>query len=163
MSLCLVALCVISGCGNPPPLDPPSPYALVQEESSQQSVQAVDQSAINGAQFNRFFPTTDGDYSRVYTQEKQGFAEAKLKQEDMDIAMLSISDTLSNPAARDKFTASKKTIAGFPAVNQGSTGTAILVRDRYQVKVLSRSETFTSENRESWLIKFDLDGLAKLQ
>jgi hypothetical protein len=37
-----------------------------------------------------------------------------------------------------------------------------LVGDRYQVKVLSRSPSFTKVERQSWIQKFDLNGLSKL-
>ena len=41
--------------------------------------------------------------------------------------------------------------------------TAVLVGDRFQVKVLSRSPEFTVSDRETWLAKFDLKGLSKLK
>jgi hypothetical protein len=45
----------------------------------------------------------------------------------------------------------------------GSTQSAVLVADRYQVKVLSRSPAFTQSDRQSWLQRFDLSGLAKVK
>jgi hypothetical protein len=77
--------------------------------------------------------------------------------------MLAISDTSSNPAAAAKFKSSTTKVAGYPSVEQGSNGTAILVSDRYQVKVLSRDPSFTKEDRVKWLEKFNLRGLAQLQ
>ncbi|PLZ86687.1 hypothetical protein CI593_18180, partial [Fischerella thermalis CCMEE 5194] len=102
-------------------------------------------------------------YERVYTQEKKGFAEAKLKKDGQELAMLAISDTKSIPTAAAKFANSSKQIAGYPAVEIGNTQTAILVNNRYQVKVLSRSPSFTASDRETWLKKFDLNGLAQLK
>jgi hypothetical protein len=116
---------------------------------------------INGGEFNKFFPTADG-YERVYTQEKEGFAEAKLKQDGNTLAMLSISDTASNPSAINKYQNSDRSLAGYPLAEVGSTATSLLVADRLQVKVLSRDSDFTSTDREAWLEKFDLAGLAKL-
>ncbi|HIK05924.1 MAG TPA: hypothetical protein IGS40_14610 [Trichormus sp. M33_DOE_039] len=133
-----------------------------QESSRQKSGQAVAKNATQGSEFNKFFPSEENDYQRVYTQEKKGFAEAKLKKAGKDVAMLSISDTTSTPGATAKFSNSTKTIAGYPAVEVGNTQTAVLV-GKYQVKVLSRSPSFTASDRADWIEKFNLDGLAKLK
>ncbi|NMG09984.1 hypothetical protein [Brasilonema sp. UFV-L1] len=144
----------------------PGRFDQAQQESSQQrSGQAVAKDSTQGSEFNKFFPTPEAGYQRVYTQEKKGFAEAKLKKDGKDLAVLSVNDTqgvkgATNPAA--KFKNSTKTIAGYPAVSQGSTGTAILVGDRYQVKVQSRDPSFTEADREAWLQKFNLSGLTRL-
>ena len=43
--------------------------------------------------FNKFFPADGIDgMKRIYTQEKTGFAEAKLQKDGKDMAVLSISD-----------------------------------------------------------------------
>lgn len=142
----------------------PGRFDQAQEQSSQQkSGQAVAKTATQGSQFNRFFPPANDGFQRVFTQEKKGFAEAKLKQGGKDVAMLSISDTSSLPIAAAKFKNSIKTIGGYPAVEIGKSQTAVLVGDRYQVKVLSRDPSFTASDRASWLQKFNLNGLAKLQ
>lgn len=144
----------------------PGRFDQVQQESSQKrSGQAVAQEATQGGEFNKFFPKPQAGYQRVFTQEKKGFAEAKLKKDGKDLAVISINDTQAikgsaNPAA--KFVNSSKTIAGYPAVSQGTTGTAILVGNRYQVKVQSRNPLFTEGDREAWLQKFNLDGLTRL-
>lgn len=77
--------------------------------------------------------------------------------------MLTINDTVSLPAAAEKYASSSSTIAGYPAVDQGTTATGLLVNSRYQVKVLSRDPSFTQADRVAWLQKFDLQGLAQLQ
>jgi hypothetical protein len=142
----------------------PGRFDQAQEQSSQQkSGQAVAKTATQGSQFNRFFPPANDGFQRVFTQEKKGFAEAKLKQGGKDVAMLSISDTSSLPVAAAKFKNSTKTIGGYPAVEIGKSQTAVLVGDRYQVKVLSRDPSFTASDRASWLQKFNLNDLAKLQ
>ena len=79
------------------------------------------------------------------------------------MAVLSIFDTISNPDATQKFQDSSQTIGGYPAVQQGSKGTAVLVGDRFQVKALSRDPSFAESDRETWLAQFDLDGLAQLK
>jgi hypothetical protein len=141
----------------------PGQFDQVQQESTKQkSGQAVAKNATQGSEFNKFFPKSGGGYDRVYTQEKKGFAEATLKKDGKNVAMLSISDTSSTPSAAAKFSKSTKKIDGYPAVEQGSTGTAVLV-GKYQVKVLSRAASFTASDRADWLSKFNLDGLAKLK
>lgn len=115
-----------------------------------------------GGTFNRFFPAAGEGFERVASQEKEGFAEYKLKKDGKDMAMLAISDTVTNPEAVQKFQASTKQIGGYPAIEQGATATAVLVDNRFQVKVLSRNPAFTRNDREAWLQKFDLRGLAGL-
>ncbi|MBW4614220.1 MAG: hypothetical protein KME21_13300 [Desmonostoc vinosum HA7617-LM4] len=140
----------------------PGRFDQVQKESTQQKRgQAVAKNATQGSEFNKLFPPEEAGYQRVYTQEKKGFAEAKLKKDSKDVAMLSISDTTSTPAAAAKFSQSTKKIGGYPAVEVGNTQTAILV-GKYQVKVLSRDPAFSASDRAAWIEKFNLAGLAKL-
>ena len=140
----------------------PSRFDSAQQESTAKGSSAVVSESQSGGSFNRFFPDGGGGYQRVYTQEKKGFAEAKLKKNGKEVAVLSISDTLNAPNAVNKFKQSTETINGYPAVNQGKTGTAVLVGDRFQVKVFSRDSSFTEEDRKAWLNKFDLRGLSRL-
>ncbi|MGF1675613.1 MAG: hypothetical protein ACFCUV_18300 [Rivularia sp. (in: cyanobacteria)] len=142
----------------------PGRFDQVQQESSQQKKgQAIAKDATQGSEFNKFFPQASDGYQRVFTQEKKGFAEAKLKQDGKDVAVMAISDTTSLPGAAAKFSNSTKQISGYPAVEVGNTQTAILVGDRYQVKVLSRNPSFTATDREAWLKKFNLSGLSRLK
>ncbi len=117
---------------------------------------------LAGGEFNKFFPAESDGYTRVASQEKEGFAEYKLKKDGKDAAMLAITDTVANPEAAAKFQQSTRQINGYPAIDQGSTATAVLVDNRFQVKVLSRSPTFTKEDREAWLQKFNFAGIAGL-
>ncbi len=121
------------------------------------------QKPVSGGSFNQFFPKGEDEYKVVFAQEKPGFAEAKLNENGQNVAMLSINDIASNPSAATKYKSSSKTIEGFPAVSQGTTATAVLVADRYQVKVQSRSDSFDADDREEWIGKFNLDGLSKLK
>lgn len=142
----------------------PSRFDAVQQESSRQrSGQAVARNATQGSTFNKYFPPSQFGYDRVYTQEKKGFSEANLKKDGEVVAQLAISDTSSLPTAAAKFANSQKEIAGYPAVEIGNTQTAILVSDRYQVKVISKKASFTASDRAEWLGKFDLRGLASLK
>jgi hypothetical protein len=114
-----------------------------------------------GSAFNKFFPAdgTDG-HSRVYTAEKPGYAEAKLKKDGKDVAMLSISDTASDPDAKSKFVGASDKMKGYPLITVGKNQSALLVKDRYQVKV--SSQTLDADARKAWLDRFDLAGLAGL-
>ncbi|EKV00727.1 hypothetical protein Lepto7375DRAFT_2859 [Leptolyngbya sp. PCC 7375] len=162
-ALLLIGLLVVGGCQlTQSKASLPSDTAKWEQIEEQTPAVAVDKKAvINGGEFNKFFPTANG-FERVYTQEKDGFAEAKLKQDGNTLAMLSVSDTASNPSATLKYQNSDRTLAGYPLVEVGSTASSLLVSDRLQVKVLSRDTDFTPSDREAWLEKFDLDGLAKL-
>ena len=142
----------------------PSRYAEVQKETTGRGAQtAVVKTSEQGSTFNKFFPDPTGTYEVVPAQEKKGFAEYKLNKDGKTVAMLSVSDTSNLPSAALKYKTSTESVAGYPSVNQGTTGTGLLVNDRYQVKVLSRDPSFTQEDRLVWLQKFDLRGLAKLK
>jgi hypothetical protein len=142
----------------------PSKYDQVQKDTTGfRAPAAVDKQAEKGGTFNKYFPGNQGDYDVVPSQEKKGFAEYKLKRNGETVAMLTINDTISLPAAAAKYNDATITIAGYPAVNQGTTATGLLVNNRYQVKVLSRDPSFTQEDRVAWLQKFDLAGLAQLE
>ncbi|MBE9042210.1 hypothetical protein IQ235_15635 [Oscillatoriales cyanobacterium LEGE 11467] len=154
-ALLLSAVLLVTGCSTT--TAPPA------SSSSSAPSETVSTQVLPGSEFNKFFPSASGEFDRVYTQEKEGFAEAKLKQNGNDVAMLAISDTASTPAAVQKYQQSRKSIAGYPAVEVGSTQTAILVAERFQVKAISRDSSFTGTDREAWLQKFDLNGLARLQ
>ncbi|HIK45771.1 MAG TPA: hypothetical protein IGR64_12935 [Leptolyngbyaceae cyanobacterium M65_K2018_010] len=142
----------------------PSKYDQVQKDTTGfRAPAAVAKKAEKGATFNQFFPGDQGDYKVIPYQEKKGFAEYKLQKGDQTLAMLSISDTTSVPTAAAKYSGATETVAGYPAVDQGTTGTGLLVNGRYQVKVLSRDPSFTKADRVAWLQKFDLKGLAQLK
>lgn len=156
-ALSLSLFLLVTACAAPSTAPPPS------TEAPQTSTQVPTGEPLAGGQFNKFFPEASGDYQRIFAQEKTGFAEAKLKQDGKDVAVLSINDLANNPSAAKKFQDSSNTIAGYPAVERGKTQTAILVRDRFQVKVQSRDDSFTPSDREAWLEKFDLQGLSQLK
>lgn len=117
---------------------------------------------VAGSAFNTLFPQDQGDYNVLFTQEKEGFAQARLNLNGVEVATLSISDTANMPDALDKFRQSTMQIAGYPAAAVGELGTAILVADRFQVQVRSKDSTFSATDRESWLTQFDLSSLAAL-
>ncbi|MEO0373949.1 MAG: hypothetical protein AAF329_04850 [Cyanobacteria bacterium P01_A01_bin.17] len=156
--VCLVLL--VTACST----SAPDKYEQVQKDTTGfGKPAAVAKQAEKGGTFNQFFPKGEGDYSVVPSQEKKGFAQYKLNQNGTTLAMLTINDTLSLPAAAAKYDNATDTIAGYPSVKQGTTALGLLVNGRYQVKVLSRDQSFTEADRSTWLQKFDLAGLAKLE
>lgn len=157
--IALVFLLFLGACSAAP-----SKYDQVQQDTTGRNAPAaVDKQAEKGGTFNQFFPEAEGNYEVVPSQEKKGFAEYKLKQDGNTVAMLVISDTISLPTAAAKYENASDTLAGYPAVQVGSTATSILVNGRYQVKVLSRDDAFNPEDRAAWIQKFDLQGLAQLE
>lgn len=117
---------------------------------------------LAGGEFNKFFPKDQDDYNVVYTQEKEGFAQAQLQLKGAEVATLSVSDTANNAAALDKFQQSSEEIGGYPAATVGELGTAVLVADRFQVQIRSKDASFTAADRAAWIEQFDLAGLAAL-
>jgi hypothetical protein len=157
-ALLLVCVLWITGCQP----KAPSQFSQIQKETAKPGVAAVAKVATQGGEFNQFFPKAIDGYERVYTQEKKGFAEAKLKKAGQEVAQLAISDTRSIAGAAAKYSNATEKIGGYPAVMVGNSQTSILVGN-YQVKVLSRNPSFTAADRAAWLTKFDLNGLSKLK
>jgi len=154
----LAMVIILPACNNEPT---PSRWDEAQQASSEG--QATADEALSGSAFNQFFPASKDGMEVVYTQEKEGFAEAVLTEEDEEVATLSVSDTASNPDAAEKYQDSTETLAGYPVLEIGSEGTGILVAGRFQVQVRSKVDDFGPEDRKSWLSAFDLTGLAGLQ
>lgn len=158
--ICLSLLLLITACAP----NSPSRYSTIQKETTRRGAPAaVTKTAEQGATFNQFFPRSTAAYEVIPTQEKKGFAEYKLIKDGKPVAMLAINDTSSLPTAAIKYKNSTESIAGYPAADQGTATTGILVNGRYQVKVLSRDPAFSKADRVDWLQKFDLRGLARLE
>ncbi|MBO0350638.1 hypothetical protein J0895_16350 [Phormidium pseudopriestleyi FRX01] len=157
LSSCLGLLLLVSACGE---VQEPSRWDGTQQQSTEVSASGQ---PVPGSSFNRLFPSNSGGYSLVYTQEKEGFAEAKLQQGSQDMAMLSISDTVTNPSAVQKFQQSNTQVGGYPSSSLTPNDTAILVGDRFQVKIQSRNPAFSASDREAWLQRFNLNGLKQLK
>jgi hypothetical protein len=154
----LALFLLLSGCAGTTSAPP-----TADQTSAEQVSQPVAAKPVSGGEFNKFFPKAKGEYKVTFRQEKTGFAQAQLSQGGTDVALLSINDVANNPSAANKFNNSSQSIAGYPAVNQGKNTTAILVGDRYQVKVKSNADSFTPSDREQWLQQFNLTGLARLK
>lgn len=117
---------------------------------------------LPGSEFNKFFPEQSGDEDRVAKQEKQGFAQYSLRRGGEEIAQFSITDLRGNPQAAEKFEQPDMTIEGYPAKRDGERGTAVLVGQRFQVKVRSPGGQLPEADRIHWLKQFDLAGIAAL-
>lgn len=139
-----------------------APKPAVSTPAAQTPAPVPPSEATAGSAFNKLFPAATGDAKLVFAQEKDGFALADLSIGGKKVAALSISDTASNPSARDKFKAASKRIGGYPVAASGSQGTALLVADRYQVQIRSSDPSFTAADREAWIAKFPLTQLAAL-
>ncbi|MFO0587521.1 MAG: hypothetical protein U0441_08280 [Polyangiaceae bacterium] len=130
------------------------------EQAATQTLPGAAAPKMEGKQLNAFFPAdgTDG-MSRVFTQEKDGFVEAKFKKEGQE-ATVSISDANGDDGVKSKFATATDKVNGQPLVTVGKNQSAVLVHDRYQIKVSSQS--LDEAARKSLLGKFDIDGLNKL-
>jgi hypothetical protein len=144
-------------CGGNPS---ESRWATVQQESRNKP--AVSKEALEGSAFNKFFPKAKDQFDLTFKQEKKGFAQASLKKDGKEVALLSVSDTISEPDATEKYKETKEELAGYPMAAIGTKATGLLVGNRFQVQVRSMDESFGKDDREEWLKKFDLDGIAKL-
>lgn len=118
---------------------------------------------VNGTAFNRLFPAPQAGEAIVFTQEKRGFSEARLKLGDQTLALLAISDTTTAPEARDKFSGARQRLQGWPLVEQGAQASSLLVANRFQVKVIGQGPGLAVDQRHDLLADFDLKGLAALQ
>ena len=161
MPIVLSVVLLVSACSS----KEPSKYAATQKETtSRNAPTAIAKNAEAGGDFNKFFPQGDAGFARVFSQEKKGFAEAKLNKGGKNVAVLSISDTTSLPAAAKKYEKSTTKLDSYPLLDEAALkSTGVLVSNRYQVKVASRDPSFTSTDRQAWLQKFNLDGLSKLK
>lgn len=117
---------------------------------------------VDGSQLNRYFPPQQDGEDRVAKQEKKGFAQYSFRRDGVEVAQLSITDLRSNPAAAEKFRKPDMLITGYPATQDGSRGTALLVGGRFQVKVRSPGGELNEGQRSAMLQRFDLTELEKL-
>jgi hypothetical protein len=150
-----LAVSLIGGAILLLPFSPWLPGGTVAEISTRE--------VVNGTEFNALFPSAVPGESLVFTQEKRGFSEAKLKRDGQVTALLAISDTVTAPEARTKFAAVQTRLKGWPLVDQGAQASALLVADRFQVKVIGQGSGLEPERRHELLGAFDLQALAALQ
>jgi hypothetical protein len=170
LSLCLILALTLTACVQQEEVsrwDEAQQASSTQQAGSAptaQAAQAPTGDVLPGSAFNQLFPVEaarQSGFDFTYTQEKAGFAEAALSRDGTQVALLSVSDTLSNPQATEKYQNSTRTIAGYPAYESDNV-TAILVADRFQVQAFSETDSFTGNDREVWLQQFDVNTLAAL-
>jgi hypothetical protein len=118
---------------------------------------------VNGPAFNALFPKPQPGEELIFTQEKRGFSQARLKEGQTTKALLSISDVLPSPATREKFKGATLQLRSWPLVDQGGQASALLVADRFQVKVIGQGASLTADERHDLIGAFDLKGLAALK
>ncbi|MEB3242645.1 MAG: hypothetical protein VKO44_03325 [Cyanobacteriota bacterium] len=118
---------------------------------------------VNGPAFNPLFPKPQAGEQLIFTQEKRGFSQARLKEGDTTKALLSISDVITSPSTRAKFSGATQELQSWPLVDQGSQASALLVADRFQVKVIGQGAGLTPDDRHDLINAFDLKGLAALK
>jgi len=152
----VLAATLLGGCTQEP-----DRWAEAQKKSLEKP-QAVSKQAVAGGEFNRFFPQVEAPWDIVFKQEKTGFAQASLQQDGREVAVLSVSDTLNNPEAAEKFKETKESFAGMPIAAVGEEGTALLVNDRFQVQVRSMDPLIGPEERREWLTKFNLQAIGRI-
>jgi hypothetical protein len=138
------------------------------DDANKKKGPSTSKDALDGKEFNKFFPTAAAPFDLVYKQEKKGVAIAELKKDGKVVAQLSVTDILTEPQLwEEKYKDSKEKISDYPVAKSDSDKeTAVLVAERFQVKVRTMppatNATFGEDDRREWIKKFKLDGLAKL-
>jgi hypothetical protein len=119
---------------------------------------STSEAKVETGSLNAAFPA-DGalGYKRVFTADKEGYAEAKLQKDGADVATVAISQ--ADDAAKLKFKSATMQLKGQPLVMVGKNQSAVLVADRFQVKV--SSTTLDEPARRAVLETFDFDRLPK--
>ncbi len=157
----LALAAALAGCSKDPP--PQFKDAAVQAEKKLEEKKALGDNApkeIEGKKLNAFFPETLEGGKRTFTTEKPGYVEAKYQKDATEVCTLTIADLVDNADSKDKFAKSTEKIGGFPVATFGKKQTMVLVKDRYQVKVIS--DTLSHDQRKSLIEKIDLKGVSAL-
>jgi len=163
----LILFLTVVACGGGSKSKEPSRWDKTSTPSSSSGSSGSSSQAkgkpVDGSKFNRYFPKGGSGYDVTYNQEKKGFAQANLKQKGKSLANLSVTDTIDKPSVAKEYESSSRKIGGYPARDVGSMGTSVLVANRFQVQVRSSDKSFTKQNREEWLQKFNLSGLESVK
>jgi hypothetical protein len=106
-----------------------------------------------------YFPQDGaGGYKRViHSTTRDGYVEAALEKDGKEVAILSISDAERMAYVKAKFESATEKLQGYPLLTSGKDLSTILVKDRFQIKVLSK--TLDADARKAILATFDLKGL----
>jgi hypothetical protein len=156
----LILLVVLPACGKEAAT--PSPV-VAQEQPTALMAQPAAGAALPAGALGPFFPQSGSGFMVEPVQEQPGYAEASLKMELTEVARLSIRDTAQDPATVAAFNNSAAQVGGYPMLETGTGGTAILVGNRFLVGVQAVAPDFAQTDREYWLQQFNLAGLAGLK
>jgi len=115
---------------------------------------------IEGKKLNAFFPEEIEGGKRTFTTEKPGFVDAKYVKDGKDLLVLTIADIIDNADSKEKFAKSTEKLGDYPVATFGKKQTMVLMKDRYQAKIIS--ETLTHDQRKAVLGKLDLKAIASL-
>jgi hypothetical protein len=154
----LFAAALASGCDsckNDPKAAPPPPAADAARPAFSVNISpsAPTSAPMPAGDFKKFFPKENV----VFSSTKEGFAEAKLHKDGNEVAILTIVDAEKLAYAKAKFDTATEKLEGFPLLQIGTNQSSVLVKERFQVKVLSQS--LDHEARKAILAKFDLKAL----
>ena len=115
-------------------------------------------SGVPTAPLKDYFPLdAAGGFKRVIRANRVGYAEASLEKDGKEVAVLSISDAERLAYVKARFENATDKVDGFPLLTSGKDLSTILVRDRFEIKVLSK--TLDASARKAILASFDLKGL----
>lgn len=150
------ALTLSSGCSKKDAASGSGDAAATADAASD----AASDAAPHSGKLLKFFPPDGkGGYTRVVLADLDNYAEAKLMKDGTEVAFLAIAESDKLPYVKAKFERATEKLDGFPMLNVGTVQTALLVQDRFQVKVTS--QVLDAKGRAELLATFDLKGLAK--
>lgn len=156
----LLAALGATGCGKE---KPEFADAAAQAQKKIEEKKALGDNApkeIEGKRLNAFFPETIEGGKRTFTTEKTGYTEAKYQKDGAEVCTLTIADVIDNADSKEKFAKSTEKVGGYPVATFGKKQTMLLVKDRYQVKIIS--EGLAHEKRKEILGGLNLGGIAAL-
>lgn len=132
---------------------PTSPAAS--KESPKATPEVVKGSALNAV----FLAKDYAGLTRVFTTEKAGFSQADYKKGDDAQFTLSVTDLKDKPDLRAKYADVEDKLEGHPYKKRGKGGSMVLVSDRFQVKLTSKS--MDEATRKTHLSKLNFTALPK--
>lgn len=144
------------------------PTTIVEKESQSPGTEEEGQRPVaadsaESGKFDPFFPKPEDGYAIVLQPENPGYAQASLQGEgDKELAVFSIFDTENNPVVSARFERSDAKFGDYPVLSEDGSLSALIAK-RYHVQVRSVATDFGEAERQAWLEKFDLAGIAKME
>ena len=136
-----------------PKIPPTSPAGDVKAPVATPEV--VKGSALNGV----FLPKDYEGLNRVFTTEKEGFAQAEYKKGDEAMFTLSVTDLKDQPDLSAKYANVQDTLEGHPYMKRCKGGSMVLVNGRFQVKLTSKR--MDEPTRKDHLSRLNFSALPK--